>query len=149
MALVRFDPYSTFNLMSKKINDFMGEVEKGVTVDYGSFAPRVDIAEDEKALYIHAELPGIKKEDVKVSVNNDNVLIIKGEKKRDSKFEEKAEDKCFLRVERSFGTFTRSFMLPDNVKTDSINAKYDNGVLNITLDKVEPQKPKEVTVEIQ
>jgi HSP20 family protein len=149
MGIVRFDPYRTFGNISKRMGDIMGDFEKGFSIDYGNFAPRVDIAEDEKNLYFHAELPGVKKEDVKVTINNDNVLLIKGEKKREDKFEEKTEDKYFLKVERSFGTFTRSFSLPENVKTDSINAKYDNGVLNITLEKIEPEKPKEVEVEIK
>jgi HSP20 family protein len=149
MPVVRFDPFRTFGTLSKRMGDFMSEAEKGFSIDYGNFAPRVDIAEDEKNLYFHAELPGIKKEDVKVTVNNDNILLIKGEKKREDKFEDKVDDKCFLRVERSFGTFTRSFELPGNVKTDSINAKYDNGILNITLEKIEPEKPKEVEVEIE
>jgi len=149
MAVVRFDPFRTFGTLSKRMGDFMSDAEKGFTFDYGNFAPRVDIAEDEKNLYFHAELPGVKKEDVKVTVNNDNILFIKGEKKRDAKFEEKTDEKYFLRVERSFGSFTRSFELPNNVRTDSINAKYENGILNITLEKIEPEKPKEVNIDIK
>jgi len=144
MALVRFDPFRGFESLTKKMNDFVGDFDKGFNVEFGSFAPRIDIAEDEKNIYFHAELAGIRKEDVKVSITDNNILMIKGEKKR----EEKVEDKSFIRVERNYGSFSRSFELPDNVKSDSISAKYDNGVLNITLEKVEPQKPKEVEVEI-
>ena len=145
MALVRFDPFRGFENLSKKMSDFIGDFDKGVNIEFGGFAPRVDISEDEKYLYVHAELPGINKENVKITVNDDNVLIIKGEKKR----EEVVEDKTFIRVERNYGSFSRSFMLPDNVKTDSISAKYENGILSLTLEKIEPVKPKEVNVEIQ
>lgn len=145
MALVRFDPFRGFENLSKKMSDFIGDFDKGVNIEFGGFAPRVDISEDEKYLYVHAELPGINKENVKITVNDDNVLIIKGEKKR----EEVVEDKTFIRVERNYGSFSRSFMLPDNVKTESISAKYENGILSLTLEKIEPVKPKEVHVEIQ
>lgn len=145
MALVRFDPFRGFESLTKKLNEFAGEFEKGFNIEFGAFAPKIDIAEDEKNIFFHVELPGIKKEDVKVSLTDGNVLMIKGEKKR----EDKVEDKCYIRVERNYGSFSRSFELPDNVKTDSISAKYDNGVLNLTLEKVEPQKPKEVEVNIE
>jgi HSP20 family protein len=146
MALVRFDPLRGFENMMRKMNDFVGDFDKGFNVEYGGFAPRCDISEDEKNLYVHVELAGIKKEDVKVTINDDNLLIIKGEKKREEKQEN--EDKTYIRVERTFGAFTRSFMLPENVKHDSINAKYENGVLNITLEKVEPRKPREVEISV-
>lgn len=148
MGIIRFDPFRGFDMLSKRMGNAFGDIEKGFTVDYGTFAPRVDITEDEKNLYFHAEMPGVKKEDVKVTINNDNILMIKGEKRRDERFEEKAEDKCYLRVERSFGTFTRSFALPDNVNKESINAKYDDGILRVILEKIEPEKPKEIHVEI-
>jgi HSP20 family protein len=148
MSLVRFDPFRSFEGIAKKMNDFMGDFEKGVNIEFGTFSPRVDISEDEKYLYVNAELPGLKKEEVKVTINDDNVLVIKGEKKREESQEEKDENKTFIRVERNYGMFTRSFMLPENLKTDSINAKFENGVLNISLEKVEPQKPKEVEVQI-
>lgn len=151
MAIVRFDPFRGFESLARRMSSFMEDFDKGLgfNLEFGNFAPRVDIAEDEKNLYIHAELPGLKKEDVKVSINEDRVLTIKGEKKRDEKFEDKSEDKCFIRVERSFGSFVRSFMLPDNIKTENVNAKFENGVLELTLEKVEPEKPKEIPVEIK
>lgn len=144
MSIIRFDPFRGFESLTKKFNDLSGEFEKGFNVEFGSFAPRIDIAEDEKNIFFHVELPGIKKEDVKVSLTDGNVLVIKGEKKR----EEKVEDKCYIRVERNYGSFSRSFELPDNVKSDSISAKFDNGVLNLSFEKIEPQKPKEVEVKI-
>jgi HSP20 family protein len=89
------------------------------------------------------ELPGVKKEDVKLTINDENVLVIKGEKKKDE-----SKDKVYVRSERSYGAFERSFRLSDNINKDSINAKYDNGILNISFQKKEPQKPKEVNINI-
>lgn len=149
MSLVRFDPFRGFENLSRRMHDFVGEFDKGFNFEYGSFAPRVDIMEDEKTLSVHAELPGIKKEDVKVSINDDNVLIIKGEKKREVKQEEKDDNCTYIRVERNYGSFSRTFMLPDNINTDSVSANYENGILTLLFDKKEPQKPKEVNVEIK
>lgn len=96
---------------------------------------RVDIAEDEKNIYIEAELAGLKKEDVKISVE-DNVLIIRGERKQEN--EEKKKN--YHRVERVFGSFSRAFTLGENVDKENIEAKYEDGVLHLTLPKVEPVK---------
>lgn len=149
MGIMRFDPRRSFEGLAKRMNEFVNEFDKGISFEFGGFAPRVDISEDEKYFYVHAELPGVKKEDVKLTINDDNVLIIKGEKKKAEKEEETQESKYYLRVERNYGSFTRSFMLPENVKKDSINAKFENGVLDISLEKIEPEKPREVEVEIK
>lgn len=150
MALVRFDPFRGFDSMVKRVNDFVGDIEKGVNVEFGGFSPRVDISEDEKNLLVHVELPGIAKEDVKVTINEENVLMIKGEKKREVKetSDEKEGERSYIKIERNFGQFVRSFMLPDYVKADAINAKFENGVLAITLEKVEPKKPKEIEISL-
>ena len=149
MAIMRFDPIKGFETISKRMNEFVNEFEKGVSVEYGGFAPRIDIFEDEKHLFVQAELAGIKKEDVKLKVNEEGVLCISGEKKRDNKFEENKDNQTVIRIERSYGAFTRSFLLPDYVNKESIKAKFENGVLEISLEKIEPEKPKEVHVEIQ
>lgn len=149
MAIMRFDPIKGFETISKRMNEFVNEFEKGVSVEYGGFAPRIDILEDEKHLFVQAELVGIKKEDVKLKVNEEGVLCISGEKKRDNKFEENKDNQTVIRIERSYGAFTRSFLLPDYVNKESIKAKFENGVLEISLEKIEPEKPKEVHVEIQ
>lgn len=149
MAIMRFDPIKGFETISKRMNEFVNEFEKGVSVEYGGFAPRIDILEDEKHLFVQAELAGIKKEDVKLKVNEEGVLCISGEKKRDNKFEENKDNQTVIRIERSYGAFTRSFLLPDYVNKESIKAKFENGVLEISLEKIEPEKPKEVHVEIQ
>lgn len=139
MSIVRFDPFRNFGNMSRVFGDFFGDLEKGVNVEYGGFAPRVDISEDEKNVFLHIELPGIRKEDVKVTINEEKILSIKGEKKQEDKVEDNSGDRSYIRVERSFGSFTRTFVLPDTVKADSIVAKFENGVLNLTLEKVEPK----------
>jgi HSP20 family protein len=147
MPVFRFDPTRTFDALSRKVNEFANEVEKGVSFEFGGFAPRVDISEDEKHIYLNVEIPGVAKEDVKLSINEENVLSIKGSKKM---ADEKAEaGLSFIKVERTFGDFARAFMLPDNVKKDSIAAKFENGVLDITLEKIEPEKTKEIHINIE
>ena len=148
MGLVRLDPFRGFDNVAKKMNSLLNDAEKGFSIEYGSFAPRVDILEDDKHLFVQAELPGVKKEDVKVTVNEENVLYIKGEKKNADADNKEDKEKFFVRVERNYGSFVRSFMLPDNILADSVKAKFENGVLDITLEKKEPEKPKEINVEI-
>ncbi len=148
MAVVRFDPFKGFESITRKMGALVDDIEKGVRLEVGSFSPRVDILEDDGKLVFQAELPGVPKEDVKVTINQDRVLLIKGEKKRDEQVDENSCDKCFLKCERNYGAFARSFMLPDNIAEDSIKAKFENGVLEIALEKKEPEKPKEVNVDI-
>ena len=106
--------------------------------------PAVDIAEQENEYEVKVELPGVSKEDVKISLES-NILTIKGEKK-----EEKEEKKTNLhRVERSYGMFQRSFTLPTTVKSDKIDATFSDGVLTITLPKVEEAKPKQIEVKVR
>jgi len=149
MTLVKYNPFRGFDSLAKRMNDFISDFEKDSAFrDFGfgssRFLPVTDIREDDKYIYISAEIPGIGKENIKVTINDDNVLQIRGEKK----FEDKKENESYIRMERVFGEFTRSFILPDNVKDDQIKAKFENGVLNITLEKVEPSKPKEIEVSI-
>jgi HSP20 family protein len=104
---------------------------------------KVDISEDEKALYIDADVPGMKKEDVKVKIEDD-VLFISAERTQ----EEEEKKKGYHRIERSWGSLSRSFTVGDNIDTDNIEASYDNGVLKLVLPKKEvvPEKGKEVPV---
>jgi HSP20 family protein len=122
------------------------DVERGgIRFEMGEFTPRVDIADDEKQLMINAELPGIAKEDVKITINEDKILTLRGEKRR----EETKTDKNYTRVERSYGSFTRSFALPDTVDTSTVSASFADGVLKITLDKKIVEQPKELEINIQ
>ena len=108
-----------------------------------SYVPRVDISEDASNIYVHAELPGLSKDDVKLTVR-EGTLILRGEKKH----EEKKEDRNYYRIERRYGEFVRQFTLPENVKEDDVRANFTNGILEITIPKSEPQKPKEHEVPI-
>ncbi len=128
----------------------LGHVFDSLFTDFdanGSFvnqwAPHVDVMEHKDAYLIKAELPGVKKDDVKIVVQ-DSVLKIKGEKNQEN--EEK--DSNYHRIERSYGSFERSFNLPTGVKSDKIDATYKDGVLTVTLPKAEEAKPKEIEVKV-
>jgi HSP20 family protein len=108
-----------------------------------AWAPAVDVYEDGSAFMIHADLPGVGKDDVKVNLD-DNVLSISGERKIEN--EEKRDG--YHRVERSYGQFYRSFTLPPNVDVAAINAEFRDGVLRLTLPKKEEAKPKQIEVKI-
>ena len=110
-----------------------------------TFAPRVDIVELENAYKLTADVPGLSKEDVKVSVEN-GVLSISGEKKAE-KHEKK--DKGWHYYERSYGSFSRSFNLPEHVDSENIHASYRNGVLELTLAKREVAKSKAIEVKVE
>lgn len=105
--------------------------------------PSVDVAETERAFHIHAELPGVKKEDIKVNVN-DGVLTLSGH--RQSKSEDNT--KKYHRIERSYGSFSRSFALPDDVMPEKVEASFQDGVLEVDLPKSKDEKPKQVDVKI-
>ena len=106
-----------------------------------SWAPACDVFEDKEGIRIVAEIPGVKPEDVKISLEN-NTLTLRGEKKQAA--EEKSEQ--VHRYERSFGVFERSFGLPTTVDAEKVEAAYSNGLLTVTLPKVERAKPREIQV---
>jgi HSP20 family protein len=147
MTMIRFEPRNEFVHAQRKLrrflNEFEGAVQGGVHFEMGSFNPRVDIAEDEKSVHVHAELPGLSTEDVKLTIS-EGVLTIRGEKKR----QEEQPASNFVRIERSFGAFVRQFTLPENLQDDAVTASFTNGVLEITIPKSEPVKPKEREVPI-
>ncbi|MCO6465660.1 MAG: Hsp20/alpha crystallin family protein [Bradyrhizobiaceae bacterium] len=146
MGIIKVDPFRGFEQVSRRVNDVFDQMQRGgFAFEMGDFSPRVDVTEDDKGVMFHAELPGIPKEAVKITVSDDKVLTIRGEKKR----EEKQEDKNYMRIERRYGSFARSFGLADNLDTDSIKASFDNGVLTVAIAKKEPAKPRELEVTIQ
>jgi HSP20 family protein len=110
----------------------------------GSWAPLIDMSETKDQILVRAEIPGMKKEEIDVQVQNDT-LIIQGERKRES--EEKKEN--YRRVERSYGRFHRAIGLPSEVKADQIKATYKDGILDISLPKKEESKPKQIQVEVK
>jgi HSP20 family protein len=124
--------------------DTMSEMNRNVKQQVEQFSPRVDIAETEKVISLHVEIPGVQKDDVKISINEDRILSIRGEKRQS----ETIEGQQFVRVESHFGTFARSFTLSDSIDINAIQAEFNNGILQITLPKVEPEKPKSIEVPI-
>lgn len=107
------------------------------------WTPAVDISETDKAYLVKAEIPGVNKEDVKVTIQ-DGLLCIQGERRP----EKEEKDKKFHRIERFYGSFARSFRLPDDTDENSVKAEFKNGMLNITLEKFEKAKPKQITISV-
>lgn len=147
MAIIKFDPFREISNAMTKMNEFLSDFDRFFYNEPRGFYPAVDISEDEKNIYFNLELPGLTKEDVQIKIKDGNVLAIKGEKKQETKTEDK--ERNFIRVERHYGEFSRFFSLPDNVNPDKIDAKFNNGVLSITIEKKEPEKPNEKLIEIQ
>jgi HSP20 family protein len=115
---------------------------KEESISTAEWAPLVDITEDDKEYLIKAELPDVKKEDVKVAVENGR-LTITGERKF-----EKEESKKYHRVERLYGRFVRSFIVPDIAEADKVSAEFADGVLNVHLPKSEKAKPRQIEVKV-
>lgn len=141
MTLIRYNRPNR-NVMSKNFSDIMDEFFNDVVnTNRESFVPGIDISETDDQFLISAELPGMKKDDIDISLDNGR-LTISGERK----FEKEEEGKTFHRVETRYGSFNRSFQLPDNVDEESINAKYENGLLNISIDKAEDKVKKKIEI---
>ena len=149
MAIVRWEPFRDLVSIQDRMNRIFDEafrVRTGGEEDWalgGNWAPAVDIYEHEGNIVLKAELPGIDPKDVDVRVEN-NVLTLRGERKVDS--EVKREQ--YHRVERAYGSFTRSFTLPNAVDTEKIKAEYSDGVLRVTLPQREEAKPKQISISV-
>jgi len=144
MNLVTYDPFRDLRTLQDEINRaFSSSFSRGGDSELtrGAWAPSVDIYENKDQIVLEAELPGMKPEDVNISIEN-NVLTIHGERK----FEKKDEQDNFHRVERSYGAFTRSFTLPPTVASDSADAVFENGILRLTLAKREEAKPRRIDI---
>lgn len=143
MPIVRWDPFSDLVQARDEIGSwFESALEKEREGKKSAvWAPDVDVKETDKEILIKADLPGIKKEDIDVSVD-DGQLVIKGERKMEK--EEKGKD--YVRVERSYGSFYRSFSLGVPVKEDKIKADYKDGVLKMTVPKAEVKKPRKIEI---
>src|SRR5690606_6845116 len=148
MSMVRFEPFRELAQMQDRINRIFGDVyTRRYTDDVmqrGDWIPVVDIFENnDQEIVLRAELPGIAKEDVDVRVEN-NTLTLKGERKR----EHEVKDDQYHRVERSYGTFSRSFSLPSRIDTDKSRDDCNCGVLTITLPVKEEAKPRQISVSV-
>jgi HSP20 family protein len=148
-TLTRWDPFKEMEGTQNRLARFFGLApprtgnggQEVMTVT--EWAPSVDISEDDKEWVVKADLPEVKKEDVKVTVEN-GVLTITGERK----FEKEVKDKKYHRIERAYGNFLRSFTLPDGADGSKVNAEFKEGVLQVHLPKSEKAKPKAVEVKV-
>ena len=148
MAIVRFDPFRDLASMQDRINRIFGEAylrnNDDDVLNRGDWRPPVDIYEnDQHEIVLRAELPGLKREDLDIRVEN-NTLTLRGERKRDT--EVKQEN--YHRVERVYGAFSRSFSLPATVNTEKVAATFADGVLTITLPMREEAKPRQIQVQV-
>jgi len=145
-VLTRWDPFREFNTLQDRMNrlfhDSYGEGrEESLTT--GAFAPPVDVYEDEHNVTLKIEVPGIEEKDIDVRIEN-NTLTVHGERK----FEKEEKEENYRRVERQYGSFTRTFTLPNTVDTENVQANYDKGVLKIKLAKKAEAKPKQIKVNV-
>lgn len=143
MNMIKFDPFRELRTLNDEMNKLFNvvpAVERGEFAR-GAWSPSVDIFEDQDRLIVEAELPGMKREDFEISVEN-NILTLKGERK----FEKKTEGDNYHRVERSYGSFTRQFTLPQTITADGATADFDNGVLRVALPKREETKARKIEI---
>jgi HSP20 family protein len=147
--LTRWNPFKELEDMENRLATLFGRAparrqnggNEAMTV--AEWSPLVDITEDDKEYLIKAELPEVKKEDVKVTVEN-GVLTITGERK----FEKEEKGKKYHRVERAYGNFVRSFTLPDDADANKVSAEFKDGVLKVRVTKSETAKPKQIEVKV-
>ena len=146
-VLTRFEPFRELSTLQDRLNRLFRESYNGEgreeSLTTTSFAPAVDVYEDEHQVTLKIEVPGIDEKDIDVRVEN-NTLTVHGERKIEK--EEKEEN--YRRVERHYGTFTRTFNLPQTVDSEKVSANYDKGVLKITLPKKAEAKPKQIKVNV-
>ena len=144
--LTRFEPIREMAALQDRMSRLWSEQFNSLSGDElnaGSFVPPVDVYEDEHGIQLKMEVPGINEKDIDIRLEN-NVLTVTGERKLEK--EEKQEN--FHRVERRYGTFSRSFTLPNTVDNESVAASYEKGLLKITLGKRADAKPKQIKVNI-
>ncbi len=145
MAIVRWSPFRDILAVQHELNrlfdDLMSRRAEGAA-EGAMWMPAVDISETADAVRVQLEVPGVNKDDIKISVSN-NVLTVRGEKK----MEKEIKEENYHRVERSYGSFVRSLELPTTVASDKVKATYADGVLTILLPKSEEVKPKEIPIE--
>ena len=152
MALIRWRPKELDPL--KELLEFHKEVSSIFDTSFGdlpdrlfqegTWLPNLDISEDKNNFIVKVDLPGLKQEDIDISVSG-NILTIKGERKK----EEESKDKNYYRRERFYGIFSRSISLPNYVDTNKIEASYKDGVLEVLIPKTEVAKPKQIKVKVK
>ena len=147
-TLVRWEPTRELSTLRDRMDRLFNETfgrgwggEEGLSTSV--WTPPVDVFETPESIVLKADLPDVNKDEVDVSIEN-NTLTLKGERK----LEKETKEKNFYRMERSYGTFSRSFTLPPNVAADRVEASFENGVLTLTLPKREESKPKQIKVKV-
>jgi HSP20 family protein len=147
---VRRDPFSEFGSLAKTINDLNRAFNVGFPrfsdegLVKGNWSPTVDVYEDQNGIVLEADLPGLKPGEFELAIEN-NVLTLKGERK----FEKKTEEGNYHRVERSYGSFTRTFTLPSTVDVNNVAADFKDGVLKVMLPRKEETKPRQIQVQVK
>jgi len=144
MNLIRWDPLQQFVAMSNRLNRTINDPNAPRAEDtFGAWAPPVDIFEKDDHLVIRAEIPGVRREDMDVRIEN-GVLTLHGERKQETDIREENAH----RMERVHGTFTRSFVLPTTVDAAKVTATYKDGVLEVSVPKADAAKPKQVEIKV-
>ena len=145
-VLTRWEPFREFTTLQERMNrllrDSFGDMHDEA-LSSSTFAPPVDVYEDEHNITLKIEVPGIEEKDIDVRIEN-NTLTVHGERK----FEKEEKEENFRRVERQYGSFTRSFTLPTTVDADQVQAHYDKGILKVQLAKKAEAKPKQIKVNV-
>src|ERR1700716_1698971 len=147
-VLTRWEPFREFSTLQDRMNrlfreSYNNEAGRDDSLTTSSFAPAVDVYEDEHSVTLKIEVPGIDEKDIDVRIEN-NTLVVHGERKIEK--EEKEEN--YRRVERQYGSFTRTFTLPSTVDPEKVEANYDKGVLKVRLVKKAEAKPKQIKVNV-
>lgn len=148
MDMVRWDPFREFEDMTTRLGRFFNQPRMRRFVDddnafFADWAPAVDVQETDKEYIVKADLPDVRKEDVKVGIE-DGVLTLEGERKQ----EKEEKNKKFHRVERVYGKFVRRLALPMEVDAQKVAAEFKDGVLNVRLPKAESAKPRAIDVKV-
>ena len=145
MAVIRWDPFRDLNTLQERMNRLFEDANRGWRVEEPSsttsWSPAVDIYETESEIIVQAELPGMERKEIELSLEN-NVLTLKG----DRRFEKEGKDENYHRIERSYGSFTRAFSIPAMVNEEEIKADYKEGVLAILLPKKERARSKQIEI---
>ncbi|MCX7677711.1 MAG: Hsp20/alpha crystallin family protein [Spirochaetes bacterium] len=142
------DTTTSLDVFRKKLDNLFDDFFSLTPTSMFEFewSPSVDVVEDERAIHVKAEIPGIDEKDLKVTLEN-NVLVIEGEKKEERHEEDK--NTRYVVSERRFGSFRRAISLPDGIKTDKIRASFKKGVLQIEIPKDESAKPRKINIEVK
>jgi len=144
----KWDPFRDLLSIQDRMNQLFNETralqpERGEDFCKGSWSPPVDIYENGPDIVLKAEIPGISQDEIEIKIEDDT-LVLKGERK----FRKKTDDENYYRIERSYGTFVRSFTLPNSVDQEGVKATYEAGVLKIVMPKKEDKKPKSIRVKV-